>query len=245
LKIIFRFIILGFVCVIDVTINAEAVFLPQSCWGKQVPCAVENNSKDLLNLTTSAASVHMGERAIVKSISENEASLTLGTLFTQHKDSFKWHTPFGDILCRACEMILQRDEKSLEVHALKGLVFVLRLGDEEKYELPPGFSVLLSGIGSDGKANLDYPQASALRPLAKSWAKVYPGTTEEFKADLRAYIDSWKVAVENASAMQAFEAGRLIASADSERKRLLAIKQAHELEDQRLRNLFREKNDLH
>jgi hypothetical protein len=242
LKTAIKMCLLVFLFFLDVHLNAESIFYPAGCWGKTVPCSVENETGRRLSLELKGMSIHLDSKAIVKAMSANEADLARGTLFAKHASEFQWHTPFGDVFCEKCQLILQRDEHSLEISALSGNVSVQRKGDSEKYFLPPGFSVTLSAVTVDGKADLEIPQAAPLRPTAKTWAKVYPGTVNDFKKDLGAYIESWRFAVETASKMHQEEADRRIAAAESDRERADRIRHEREVQNQKLRDLFRGKN---
>lgn len=119
---------------------------------------------------------------------------------------------------------------------------MLRKGDSDSYLLPPGFRVELSKVDVDGKANLDFPQASALRPLARTWAKVYPGSKDEFRKDFQEYLMSWKNALEISNKMEVKEVNRQIASYEEEKAREMAAERVHEIEKQKLRKLFYEKS---
>jgi hypothetical protein len=244
MKFCFHVVILILAFNVDISLKAEAVFVPKNCWGVETPCAVENLSAKPMVLQLKGMKIHLDKEAVVKATSANEATLARGTLFAKHEENFRWHTPFGDILCKACEVLLQRDDKSIEIHALRGNVSVLRKGDDNQYDLPVGYSVLLSAIDVDGRANLDIPQASALRPVAKTWAKVYQGKPEEFRNDFKEYVATWKIAVETSSTMERKEVDRQIASAETDKIRKERAKLARQREDEKLRRLFREKNDL-
>lgn len=239
-----RIAILLVAFVIDVDLNAEAIFYPKNCWGKDSSCAVQNDSKQAMALHLKGLSVHMDSQAILKTVSENEAILTRGTLFAQHGEDFRWTTPFGQVVCRDCEVLLQRDEKRLEVHAIKGQVLIVRKGDTTEYELPPGFSVELSTVEHDGKANLDFPQASPLVLIGKAWAKVYSEDPGQFKKEFGDYVETWTGAADLSSQMQQDDAKRLIASDVADHQRLEKIHQIRLQEQERLRNLFKEKNYL-
>ena len=229
---------------LDAQLKAEAVFVPKNCWGQRLPCAVQNESVNPLPLQLSGMRIHLDSKAIVKSTANNEANIARGTLFAKHEGEFKWHTPFGDIFCNACEVLFQREEKSIEIHSLKGEISVVRKGDDGRYNLPPGFSVRLSMVASDGRADLDFPQATPLRPIAKVWARIYQGSPEEFRNEFKEYVTSWKSAVEAASSMHRQEVDRRLASAEDEKQREHNLRQIRQREDMKLRQLFREKNNL-
>lgn len=106
--------------VIDVHIAAEAIYFPRNCWGNTTPCAVENDSGHPLNLKLKSMAFHLDQKTVVATLSENEADVTRGTLFAKHEGHFRWHTPYGDVICESCEIILQRQENGLEIDALKG-----------------------------------------------------------------------------------------------------------------------------
>lgn len=240
-----QFAVLAVCCFADIhLLNAEAVFYPTHCWGEKGPCAVDNDTSKSLRLEAKGLIVQLSSKAVLKRFDSGSADLARGTMFAKTEGEFRWHSPFGDVLCKSCDVILNRTENSLEIHALRGDVAIERKGDNEKYDLPPGFSVSLSVVQSDGRADLDFPQASALRPLLKSWAKVYGGTPDQFKKEVGEYMEFWKQAVEVSTAMERKEADRMIASASAEQAHQEAVRKARWLEDQKLRQLFREKNNF-
>jgi pyruvate/2-oxoacid:ferredoxin oxidoreductase beta subunit len=239
---VLRAAILFFVFAIDINLQAEAVFYPKGCWGKEEVCAVENESKAPIALHLKTMSFHMDSQTIVKTLSENEADLARGTLLARHTEEFRWHTPFGDVLCHNCEVLLHRDEKSLEIHAIKGQVVIIRKGDGDQYDLPVGFSVELSSILSNGQANLGFPQASPLRVVGKEWAHLHSEDPNEFKKEFGEYVEAWQEAADLSSTMQRKEADRVIAADQSEQQRIEKIRQERLKEQQRLRNIFKEKN---
>lgn len=241
---IFQALILLFLLSLDLNISAETIFYPKNCWGKDEACAVQNDSKRPVTLQLSGMQVHMDSQAIMKTDAQGEADLARGTLFAKHADSYTWRTPFGQVICRSCQVLLHRDEKSLEVNAIKGRVTIVRKGDGSSYELPPGFSVQLSAVTSDGRANLDFPQASPLVLVGKAWARVYNGDTQEFKKEFGDYVKIWDQAADLSSQMQKEEAERRIASDDAEKARIEQLRQNRLREQERIRQLFREKNYL-
>jgi hypothetical protein len=228
--------------IIDVNLNAEAVFHPKDCWGKDDVCAVQNDSKNPLALHLKTAEVHMDAQAIVKKMSDKEADLTLGTLLASHSEEFRWHTPFGDVLCQDCEVLLHREEKSLEVHAIKGHVWIIRKGDGDQYDLPAGFSVELSDIQNNGQANLGFPQASPLTLVGKEWARLHSEDPRQFKKEFGEYVEVWQQAADISSDMQRKEADRMIASDSAEIQKVERLRQLRLKEQERIRNIFKEKN---
>lgn len=229
---------------IDLQIDAETVYYPENCWSKDDTCAVQNDSKHPVTLQLHGMQIHMDSQAIVKKEREGEADLARGTLFAKHADTFTWHTPFGDVVCRACQVLLHRDEDSLEVNAIKGRVTIVRKGDGSTYELPAGFSVQLSSVSNDGRANLDFPQAAPLLLVGKAWARVFPGSTQDFKKAFSDYVKTWDQAADLSSRMQKEEAERRIASAAAEKEKIEKIRLERRREQERIRKLFREKNYL-
>lgn len=229
---------------IDIRLNAEIVSAPADCMGKSFPCAIENNSKGHLGLRLKEMTIHLGHQAIIEELGPQEASLTLGVMFARHKEKFNWVTPFGIIECNACEVLMKRERESVEINTVKGEVYIRRRGDDEKYILPVGFSVSLGSISTDGRAQMEFPQAAPLRPMAKAWASVFADDPKEFRSDLKEYIVAWKQAVEIASQMHLNEAEKQIRLADQAKQDQLNAQRIRDEYDRKLRHLFREKNDL-
>lgn len=238
-----RVLVLVLIFAIDVRLSAETVFYPRNCWGKD-NCAVQNDARTPAALHLKTLSLHMDSQAIVKSISEKEGALTKGTLLARHEGEYRWQTPFGDIVCDSCEILLQRDDRRVEVHAIKGSVAIVRKGDGSRYDLPPGFSVELSKVEHDGRADLGFPQASPLLLVGKEWAKLHSEDEHEFKKEFGAYVETWQTASDLSSDMQRQAADRSIASSEAEQKRLDVLRERRLKEQQRLRDLFKQKNDL-
>jgi|GEM_PF-4752155 len=241
---LFQGIVFLFLLTLDLNINAETIFYPKNCWGKDETCAVQNDSKRPVTLQLNGMQVHMDSQAIMKTDAKGEADLARGTLFAKHSEDFTWHTPFGQVICHACQVLLHRDEKSLEVNAIKGRVTIVRKGDGSSYELPAGFSVQLSAVMKDGTANLDFPQAAPLVLVGKAWARVYNGDTQDFKKEFGDYVKTWDQIADLSSQMQKEEAERRIASDEAEKAHAEKLRQDRLREQERIRQLFREKNYL-
>lgn len=241
---LFQAIVVLFLVSLDLNISAETIFYPNNCWGKDEACAVQNDSKRPVTLQLNGMQVHMDSQAIMKTETQGEADLARGTLFAKHAEEFTWRTPFGQVVCHSCQVLLHRDENSLEVNAIKGRVTIVRKGDGSSYELPAGFSVELSAVTKDGRANLDFPQAAPLVLVGKAWARVYNGNTQDFKKEFSDYVKTWDQVADLSSQMQKEEAQRRIASDEAERARVEKIRQDRLREQERIRKLFREKNYL-
>ena len=169
--------------------------------------------------------------------------LVLGSFYVETSREVHFQTPYARVWCEEdCKGIFNRESTLLEVKSLEGRWLIKRTGEAQTYALPAGLQVAIGEVTTDGQAQMDFPQSLPWLPTVKQWAALFPGSVDELKPTLVKFRDSWKEAVEAVSDLHQHAASRAIASYEKtqaqERARLLAIQR----EDQKLRDLFREKN---
>lgn len=209
--------------------------------------------------------VRAGERLMVgpKSISVNKQSFVIdtsalvertsadlwrlvrGQLYVDGEGRFQIKTPYAFIHCEGkCRALIERFEASVVTQNLGGDWKIERVGDKRVYSVPVAMQTWVSEVTMSGAAEMDFPQSMPWLSTAKAWARLYPGSSDDFKKELAAFRVSWKAAVESASELDLEIASREIASyqkaQDEKRRRRLV----EEKENAELRLLFREKNYL-
>jgi len=173
-------------------------------------------------------------------------NLVKGKFFIEFKHGVSVRTPFAAVLCQSetCMAIIHRAGMEMEVKALKGEFSVRRLGDRAHYNLIAGSRVGLAGVTDEGKADMDFPQSLPWDSTVKEWAKFFPGNMKEFRPVLAEFRADWKRAVEALSGLHTERASREIASHQAALAAAAARAAVQEREDAKLRELFRQKNDL-
>lgn len=155
-------------------------------------------------------------------------------------------TPYAAVLCQAesCAAIILRDAEGMEIKALKGEFSVRRLGDTAHYNMIAGSRMSVRSVAEDGKAEMEFPQSLPWDSTVKEWAKFFPGDMKAFRPVLTAFRADWKHAVEVLSSLHTERAGREIASHEKALVAEAARQAAEERANARLRELFRQKNDM-
>lgn len=227
---------------LDVHVKAEEVTAEAGCWGKAIPCPVQAESAKKL-IVAPDLKISLGPRALLEQRDRQTIQLVSGDFYVETAKSVTFRTPYARIWCDGeCKAIFARTSDKIDIKSLKGQWIVERNGEEQKYSVRPGLQLALSEVGEDGKAAMEFPQSLPWAPTVKQWAALYPGTLDELKPTLVKFREIWKEAVESVSELHHQAAERNIASYEEEQAKERAVRAAREREDQRLRELFREKN---
>lgn len=223
----------------DVRVHAE------ECWEQKWPCAIRSKSHRK-NLEGKDLKMSLAPKAVIDARAQNHIQVVYGSIYAEVGSAKTFAAAFGSVTCeQKCKVIFERTSGRLRIFSLAGTWSIKRLGDTASYRLPAGYQMLLSEVGTDGKAGLEFPQALPWDSTLKTWAELYPGPFEDFKkavADFRVY---WVQAIEEGSKLQAQEAGRAIASHEASLAAARARQKREEQEDESLRKLFREKNNIY
>lgn len=234
----FRWLTLVACFFMDVHVHAD------ECWGKSVPCAVRSKGREVLE--SHGIKLSLGPKAIVEARGEKQIQLVHGSVYVEVVSKAQFGVAFGSVTCeKACSAIFERSTNQLRVLSLAGTWKISRLGDRATYSLPVGYQVSLEGVGSDGKAALEFPQSLPWDSTLKSWASLYPGNFDAFKKAVTDFRRDWEQAVEAGAELQSREASRVLASHQKSVQLAESRKKRQEQEDEGLRKLFREKNDIY
>ncbi|MGE3683812.1 MAG: hypothetical protein AB7G93_19005 [Bdellovibrionales bacterium] len=238
---------------------------PSECWQRSLPCAVEARPTQRRVLKDGENRFVLTTRSVLEQRAAGEVHLVHGRFYADVKDKGVISTPFARFECKSqspsnsisdsdskseseselgCRALFDRRPNQIVIKVIAGEWQVLRLGENRLYTVRAGLQLSLSRVGDNGVAHMEFPQGLPWLATVKELATLYPDSAESFRATLAEFRQVWKVAVDTVSEVHAEEAERRIASHESELERARQQRRARELEDQRLRRLFREKNDL-
>lgn len=230
---------------IDVHLKAAPVTYPAKCWGVTYPCSIGVEGGDRKEtIKVPNGKLVLSHAAAMTWLAPRKFEIASGLAFVHHSGTVEYKTPFGGIRCASCTALLQKTGAEVRFHVLNGGFEYKPLGESRWLLLPPGFMAYMGKVGPNGRADVDFPQASPLKVVLKLWAKVYDGDKDQFEEDAKSYLKSWRQAVQVASQLQSKVVEREIASARSHAQRAREHAAAEKREDQRLREMFRQKNGL-
>jgi hypothetical protein len=171
--------------------------------------------------------------------------LVRGQFLVETQTDTRLTTPFATVWCEAeseCKALFERASDHLVIRSLEGEWRLLRNGEVQVYRVPEAMQLRLSLVADDGKAAMEFPQSLPWDSTVKAWAHLFTGKPAEFKAQVLAFRQVWKGAVETASSLHSQGAQRTIASHDQELAKEAALRDAEEREHQNLRRQMRERN---
>lgn len=236
-------LLLGLLFCLDVRVKAgEVTAEAAGCWGKTIPCPVQSEGAKTV-IEAPSLKIALGPQALLEQRDRQTIQLVSGDFYVETAKDVTFKTPYARIWCEGeCKAIFVRTTDKIDIKSLAGQWIIERNGEEQKYTVKAGLQLALSEVGEDGKAAMEFPQSLPWSPTVKQWAALYPGTLDELKPTLVKFREIWREAVGSVSDLHYQAAERNIASYEEEQAKERAAKAAREREDQRLRQLFREKN---
>lgn len=211
----------------------------------KVRAEVVSASAHRKTMKTDGVQFVLASQSLLEIQKQGTLRLVKGQLYLESEHKVKLTAPFGSFECMSdCLALLERRVDAVKLQSLGGYWRIRRLGDETLYGLPPGMEMTLGRVDLDGAAEMEFPQSVPWDSTIRSWARLFPGTREEFKVRISEFRPVWREAVEAATDLQHGEAGRTIASHEADLARIRARQRAQEREDESLRKLFRAKNNI-
>ena len=239
-----RFLFLLSLFFIDVHVRAESSHANKdsNCWGKSIPCAIHAKGRSQ-SISAPGFSMTIDKNSLAEQRDHHTVQLVDGRFLISMKSPIRLGTPYAEFKCEgSCSGIFLRTMTEVTVKALSGNWRVKRLGEAHEYRLDAGLQLTVSEVSEGGTALMEFPQSLAWLPTVKEWASLYVGEPRQFKKEVSDFRESWREAVESVSEVHAADAHRSIASHQKALDAVQARQKQIELEDQRLRDLFRKKN---
>ncbi len=172
--------------------------------------------------------------------------LIRGSFYFDGSSEVAFKTPFATLRCGGgdCRMLIERKREEVVIQNLRGNIILHRVGEPQEYLLPTATQVTVGAVTAAGFADMEFPQSLPWAVTARDWAALFPGTVKEFKTELETFRPVWQESVEAISHLHLKRAGLEIAAAEKAARDTAASAAQVEKEDAKLRQLFRQKNDL-
>ena len=219
---------------------------PRDCWQHSTGlCLLSHPYAQVQSLQAQAGvEIKVGEQtALLRKHKAADATiqwhLVAGELWlgVSAGESFELFTEFGRLVCRACEMYVQRSEKQVEVVAVSGDVRLVPKAAGLEYLLPPQMQTQMRGVRiQKGQAQVDIAQPVMFRGWAKTVARFHQGDRDSLRSRLQWMHRQWVAKVhETAAEFQQASQKRLVAAVEKKQ----AEKQQRE-QKQQDQKVFRE-----
>jgi hypothetical protein len=235
----FKILVLLQAFCLDVHVRAQTL---ERCNEGHVPCAMQATRRAEV-LKDSQWRLSMSEGAIVQRRNRDLTELVNGEFYLEISRPMEFASPYGHFWCVSqCKALIERTATSFVLQSLEGQWRLRRTGEAQEYALAPGLQIHLGEVASDGHAEMEYPQSLPWQPTVDMWASLYPGKLKDLKPTLVKFREVWRAAVESVSQLHSAVASREIASYQKGLADEQVRRQRREQEDQRLRQLFRDKN---
>ncbi len=215
-----------------------------ACWGKSTPCPVQAIDSGRV-VEAPGLKIALSQGSLVEGLESSTIQLVSGSFYIETSKPVVFKTPYARFYCEAeCKALVDRIETQVTLQNLNGRWLIRRAGEEQEYALAAGLQTMIGEVEQQGQAQMEFPQSLPWLPTVKKWAALYPGSPKELKVEIADFRPVWKGAVEAASRLHGDTAKRAIAAAQSEQAEERARQRARAAEDESLRSLFREKNNL-
>lgn len=230
---------------INVKVKAISIESPQNCnkaGGAAVGCAIYTESNIEL-FKTPTVEVSLVRGASVVHELPGQIRLVRGLIRAKAHGSTTISTLYGELKWADGEILVESIDSLVKFTNLSSSDFKYHpRGEGVDHSLPVGFSTYLAKITKSGVAEAGYPHPAEIEPLIKKWSKVYSRSEKsQFVSDLKNFMSSWHEASKLVGPWYLDTVRREIASAEAEIARKARLKALREAEDNKLREMFRER----
>lgn len=183
--------------------------------------------------------------ASLKKVNENFIEIVTGSILVDSKTHVKIKTLYGEVLLQAGRTIIDVNKDRAQITALSTGVFYLGRGQSSQTYLKPTLIVNMRRVGSNGVADVQFPQTIAKQQLIRNWSKFYRQSERQQLAKMTKELAAFTILGPHELAYTYYEtAKREQASLDLERAKERARNAKYLKETEYLRDLFRKKNYL-
>lgn len=216
---------------------------PANCVSSKLACAVRTEPNEKFEWKFGDTTLTLDRSSGVLRETTGLARLIDGTVWVQTKSKFTVRTEFGDVKLEGPgEVWVSRDDGRIVVSATSNDVILRPRGSKEDLLVEVGNENWMGKVAAKtGEAETGLPTAIPLREHIERWARLYPGKVKDFRIAVRSFHGRWSSAADKAAALHRAEFERKIASVEAENARRAEAARKREIEDKKLRDLFRKK----
>ncbi|MCM2282453.1 MAG: hypothetical protein NDI61_11485 [Bdellovibrionaceae bacterium] len=221
--------------------SQEVLQDPADCVLRASVCAVKTASFEKYKLAVGEASVYLDSSTAVIRRSEVELTLLSGTVWVRSSAGFTVSSEFGVVQSEGGEFWVSRDASRMTASATEKALMLRPRGATDALRVDVGEENWIGRVASNGIASSGVPQAIALAPHLRRWARLFPGTRQAFEKETRRFHASWSRGLASVAdyheelAVQRRQALRI------EAERRARLREQEESRSRELRAMFRRK----
>jgi hypothetical protein len=227
--------------IVTLTNARKLVQEPENCIENAVVCALQTSDAEKFKLKLESAVVILNEKTAIVRQSESSFTLLSGSVWIKANSEVLIKSEYGSVKSQAGQFWVTHEAKKLIVESIDSqLVLKPRLGSSD-LSLSPGEQNWLGPIDETSLTSSGIPLPIDAQKLLFRWAKIYPGTKSSFEAEFKNFLKLWRSAVEKLAEHHSAIANRRLASISQANAKIASQKREHDLEDQRIRKWFRDR----
>jgi len=227
---------------IEVRVRASestAMAYPENCLGKTVPCSFKvTDSKwsfesGNIKLSATGSSILTAEDLRAK-----EWKLVSGVLWVQNAPSVKIKTTSAVAEGSSGQYWVLTGDDGRTVFRNISSKLIVTFKDQSKIEIPRGFEIWVGSVNTKAKTEHGMVEPVNLKEHLKVWYGLFPGSRQQFVAEVQDLKDQWSDLVEQSGDIYKKVAERELAAIDSKKREHLEIQRKKEEERLRVRAEF-------
>lgn len=193
----------------------EPLQFPEGCLQSTSDCILRTVGKVRFALKIEKGEITMLESAAIERSEELSWQILDGTVVVSTQQPVKLKLKFADLEVRGAAIVTQGRSEAL-LQAISGDIKYRPLGHKRELTLDQGFEVRLSGVKTDGLAQVSFPKAWDFKETIRRLAQSHDGTFEQFQSRWEGLGVVWRSAVRNSSVLHQDLYERTLASVQRE-----------------------------
>ncbi len=252
-------LIFAFVFTIEVKVKAADIVAlpnttqltqePNECWAQvgkissTAPsmCALRTPAGEKFRFQLGKSQITMDDETSLLWQESGEITLLAGVVWVVAKDSVNLKTEYGLAQMTDGEFIISREPRSMWISAVDGALTLVPRKAKSGIRLEAGEENWLGPVDRAGVGTSGIPRAIFVPDLIQKWARLFPGTRQEFEEKVSEFHKNWSRHLASIATYHQDLAERRrqeIADEIATNKRMRAQQEARERD---MRALFRKK----
>lgn len=206
-------------------------------------CSMQTRAGEKFEIQVGNANVVLDFESTIIRTSQSAITLVNGTVWVKTSGEFTVTTEFGAAhVLGANEFWVHRTNERMIVSAVSESLLLKPRGSLTELRLEPGEENWIGGVGYGAReASSGIPQPILLESHLVRWARLYPGSSKQFHADVSIFKGKWSrglATIADYHSQLAKNRREALAQESEERAKIKAQREAR---SQELRSLFRRK----
>lgn len=217
----------------------DVIQQPESCLRGSEACVVRSTEKPFY-IAKDGVKLSAPAQATLERIENSKWRLVSGSVWVAKGQKVTIESVYAEVRSQNGQFWVIEKDNRLWVRNLSADLSV-QLRDGKVLALPAGFEFWIAGINTKAQSEFGVLQTIDLKDHIKSWAALYPGSTEQFKKDVQEFKENWKTLAAQGGSLYQDMANRKIASIHQAKRLEAQNKQREAAEKKRLKDLYFER----